>query len=106
MQVYTTDSVWNVFKPLKVKKKGQEEKKKELGLTRESNSEPLAPKARIIPLDQRASDHVDKVAIRPIYLSFGGGCRVCGSAQAVHGLSRTRLLMGVVCGRTHEGECR
>ena len=24
------------------------------GLTRESNSEPLAPKARIIPLDQRA----------------------------------------------------
>ena len=33
------------------------------GLTRESNSEPLAPKARIIPLDQRAK--VPRPGIEP-----------------------------------------
>ena len=31
---------------------------KHMGLTRESNSEPLAPKARIIPLDQQADGHI------------------------------------------------
>ena len=35
----------------------------EKGLTRESNSEPLAPKARIIPLDQRAK--VPRLGIEP-----------------------------------------
>ena len=41
-----------------------------MGLTRESNSEPLAPKARIIPLDQRAKNKVDSTEIRTRIAGF------------------------------------
>ena len=35
---------------------GEEKKAKTIGLVRDLNPGPLAPKARIIPLDQRAMD--------------------------------------------------
>ena len=43
------------------KKKKEKEKEKEMGPVRESNPGPLAPKARIMPLDQQASHAVDRV---------------------------------------------
>ena len=42
----------------KVIKTGKEGKKKNYGLVRDSNPGPLAPKARIIPLDQQATLNV------------------------------------------------
>ena len=39
----------------RLKKKKKKEKEKEMGPVRESNPGPLAPKARIMPLDQQAS---------------------------------------------------
>lgn len=38
----------------RTKRKGGKKKKKKNGLVRESNPGPLAPEARIIPLDQQA----------------------------------------------------
>ena len=45
---------------MRLKKKGKENKKV-MGPVRESNPGPLAPKARIMPLDQQASHTVNRV---------------------------------------------
>ena len=44
-----------------LEKKKEKEKEKDMGPVRESNPGPLAPKARIMPLDQQASHDVNWV---------------------------------------------
>ena len=44
-----------------IKQQAEEEKKNEAGPVRESNPGPLAPKARIMPLDQQASHKLHEV---------------------------------------------
>ena len=52
------------------------------GELRESNPRPLAPKARIMPLDQTPKPNCQEVEVQPTYTTNTGKCGSCASAQS------------------------
>ena len=76
---------------LKVKKKG----KKISGLVRESNPGPLAPKARIMPLDQPAS--VVLILFNEVFVINTDACVCSAWLQARHNINVLLWPMNVIC---------